>query len=67
MRQIYRIEVIVGIWVLVSPWILGYASLTPALWSNVLSGAVIGLLGLWQIFGDKAYKVNDQTQVYETR
>ena len=56
MHWLSRIQVVIGIWVLISPWVLGYASFTPALWSNIISGAVIGLLGLWGIFGAEPKK-----------
>ena len=53
MRWIARFEIAIGVWVLVSPWIVGYSSFAPALWSAVISGAIIALLGLWRMFGDK--------------
>ena len=46
-----RIELILGIWIFVSPWVLGFASLSPVLWNNIIVGAVMILLGLWEIFG----------------
>ena len=51
MKWISRLEFIIGIWILISPWILGYSSFTPALWSNIISGAVVALIGLWGVFG----------------
>ncbi|MBI4133546.1 SPW repeat protein [Candidatus Uhrbacteria bacterium] len=51
MEFIGRIEIAVGVWILVSPWILGYSGLTPALWSAVFSGAAVAILGLWRTFG----------------
>jgi len=46
-----RIELILGIWIFISPWAMGYASLSPVLWNNIIVGAVMALLGLWEIFG----------------
>ena len=51
MRWIHRIEVVLGIWILTSPWILGYASSEAALWNSVIIGATVGLVGLWGMFG----------------
>ena len=51
MKWLPKIEIILGVWILVSPWLLGYASFTPALWSNIISGAIVVLLGLWGLFG----------------
>lgn len=51
MRWIHRIEVVIGVWILVSPWVLGYASSETALWNSVVAGAIVGLTGLWGMFG----------------
>jgi len=56
MKWISRIEIIIGVWVFISPWILGYASVTPALWGSVISGAIIAILGLWGVFEKKLNK-----------
>ena len=53
MKWLNKIEVIVGIWILVSPWILGFSSLAPALWNSVAVGALVTLLGLWGIFSEE--------------
>jgi hypothetical protein len=36
-----------GIWVFISPWVLGFSDQTRAAWDNWISGAVIFLLALW--------------------
>lgn len=53
MKWFKKLEVILGIWILISPWILGFSSLAPALWSSVIGGAAVALLGLWGIFGEE--------------
>ncbi|OGY68244.1 MAG: hypothetical protein A2214_00750 [Candidatus Harrisonbacteria bacterium RIFOXYA1_FULL_48_8] len=40
-----------GVWVLASPWILGYWKITSALWSQVVVGVLLMLLSLWEIVG----------------
>ncbi len=40
-----------GIWIIASPWILGYWRITPALWNQVVIGVIITLLSLWGIVG----------------
>jgi len=52
MKLIGRLQIVLGIWILISPWVLDYASLEPALWSSVVGGAAVALLGLWGIFGE---------------
>lgn len=41
----------IGLWILVSPWILGYWKVTSALWSGIVAGVLIMLVSLWQIVG----------------
>jgi len=47
------IELGLGLWVLVSPWLLGFASISIMKWSNLLVGLVLVLLNAWIIFGEK--------------
>lgn len=44
---------ILGLWVLISPWALDFSALTVALWSNVISGVLIIIFALWELFGEK--------------
>jgi len=46
-------QLILGLWVLASPWILGFSEITTALWSNVIIGALIMIFALWELFGVK--------------
>jgi hypothetical protein len=50
-KWLSRAQIVVGIWLIVSPWILGFYKFTPALWSSLVSGACVGLIGLWELFG----------------
>ncbi len=43
---------VAGLWVLVSPWVLSFAELDVAKWSNVLAGAAIILVFLWIRYGE---------------
>ncbi|MBI5732725.1 SPW repeat protein [Candidatus Jorgensenbacteria bacterium] len=40
---------IVAGWILASPWVLGFAAVNLATWSNVVAGSFIVLLVLWNI------------------
>ncbi|MEK7554749.1 MAG: SPW repeat protein [Patescibacteria group bacterium] len=53
MRWIHRIEIVVGVWLVISPWVLGYASSSAGLWNSVVFGAVVGVAGLWGMFGEE--------------
>lgn len=33
--------VFLGVWVLISPWVLGYAHIVPALWNSVVVGIIL--------------------------
>ncbi|KKU41613.1 MAG: hypothetical protein UX58_C0007G0054 [Candidatus Wolfebacteria bacterium GW2011_GWB2_46_69] len=44
-------KLILGVWVFVSPWVLGFSGYAFALWSNVIAGACIVVLTLWGLFG----------------
>jgi len=43
-------QLFLGIWIIVSPWLLGFSDIGPALWSNVIGGVLIALASLWKIF-----------------
>lgn len=43
-----------GLWIFVSPWVLGFAGFPLALWSNIISGTGIVVLTLWNLFGNKS-------------
>ena len=46
----YSIEFLLmalGIWVFISPWVLGFSDQTRAAWDNWITGAVIFLLAFW--------------------
>lgn len=41
------VNVVLGVWLIVSPFLLGYAMLTSALWNQIVVGVLIGILALW--------------------
>lgn len=46
------INLLAGIWVLVSPWVLGFANAATAMWTHVIIGllvAVIAAVELWLV------------------
>ncbi|KKS25478.1 MAG: SPW repeat protein [Candidatus Wolfebacteria bacterium GW2011_GWA2_42_10] len=51
MKSFNWVSLILGVWILISPWVLGFSALTTALWSNVIVGALVAILALWQLFG----------------
>ena len=47
MRWYHWTTIALGAWLIVSPWVLGFASINLALWNNVIAGIVFILLALW--------------------
>ncbi|MFH1162148.1 MAG: SPW repeat protein [Candidatus Jorgensenbacteria bacterium] len=39
----------IGIWILISPWALGFSALNLALGNNVLAGIAVIILAFWVI------------------
>jgi hypothetical protein len=46
-------EAALGLWLMVSPWLLGFTHLQPARDTAVLTGAVVLALAVWVLFSDK--------------
>ena len=50
-------SVLFGVWLIVSPWILGFGALMPAVVNQIVVGVLVGGLALWQAYrtrGDAA-------------
>jgi hypothetical protein len=54
MKYLNWAQLVLGLWILVSPWVLGFSDITTALWSNVIIGALIIIFALWELFGGKS-------------
>lgn len=46
------LEIGLGLWLIASPWVLGFTYANPAIWAAVLGGAVIVAMGVWTRFED---------------
>ena len=42
-----RVNVVLGLWTIASPWVFGYGTGEPAMWNSVVVGIVVTLLALW--------------------
>ncbi len=49
----YKIQIFVGLWLIISPWLFGVDLVFLLKWSNIAVGLFISLSGLWEVFGDK--------------
>lgn len=50
--KFHWIEFMVGLWILLSPWTLGFSGITSARWSSVIAGVTIAGLSAWLLFGE---------------
>jgi|SRR3989442_1187105 len=44
-----------GLWLIASPWALGFSTHRDAMYSAVIAGIVVVALALWTLFSDKEY------------
>lgn len=47
MRLLCWILVILGIWLIISPFVVGYGAIKGALWNNVIVGIIVAVLSAW--------------------
>ena len=47
------VNVVLGVWLVISPWVLGFSSLATAMWNAVIVGIVVAVLALWALGTDK--------------
>jgi len=53
MKALNWVLVLAGIWLIISPWVLGYSSLAGAMGNSVILGVIVGVIGLVQALGGK--------------
>ncbi len=41
------VNALLGVWLVISPWILGYAAVAAAMWNHVIVGIVCAALAIW--------------------
>ena len=56
-------ELVLGLWVLISPWVLGFSTISLAKWSSVLVGIILVLAAVWERFGGKSGGMPDEKVV----
>lgn len=44
------LNLIVGLWVIVSPWVLSFSADTTAMWTNVIVGAIVAVVAAVEIW-----------------
>lgn len=46
-------SVALGVWLVISPWVLGFSMMTAAMWNAVIVGLAVAVLALWALGTDK--------------
>jgi hypothetical protein len=41
------INLVLGLWLIISPWVCGFSEFRGALWNNVVLGIIVALLAAW--------------------
>jgi hypothetical protein len=44
------VNAVAGAWLIVSPWVLGFSDMTPAMWTMVATGILLGAVALGATF-----------------
>ncbi len=45
------VNVVLGIWVVIAPFVFGYATFPGRMWNNIIVGIIIAALGIWSARG----------------
>jgi hypothetical protein len=48
-------EFVIGIILIISPWVFGFSDISVAKWCNVLLGLLLALIAAWEVFGHSAF------------
>lgn len=51
-------QFVIGIIMIISPWVLGFSDVSLAKWCNVLIGLVLVIMNAWIIFGEAPMPVS---------
>lgn len=44
------VNAILGVWLVVSPWIIGFSGVAYALWNQIIVGIIVAALALWAYY-----------------
>ena len=55
-RAVDTASLILGIWTIAAPWIVGFAAIALALWTSVIVGILLALIAAWEVMTDTPRK-----------
>lgn len=44
---------LLGLWLVISPWLVGYTAVTAAMWNHVIVGIVTAVLAFWEVYQER--------------
>jgi SPW repeat-containing protein len=44
------VSVAFGVWLIIAPWVLGFAVTGTVVWSGIVVGMLVGLMAIWSIY-----------------
>ncbi|HEY1268538.1 MAG TPA: SPW repeat protein [Candidatus Binatia bacterium] len=53
LKGVSWLNFILGIWLIISPFVLLYRGLSQALWDNVIVGIIIAILAIWRALAEE--------------
>lgn len=56
-KTMFWLQLVIGIWLLISPWLFDFSSNSLMKWNNVIIGTALILASLWALFVEEKPKV----------
>jgi hypothetical protein len=47
------LNLVLGLWLIASPWLLGFASNVNAMWTNMVLGLLVAAVSLWAVWDNR--------------
>jgi len=66
-RQMWAewLSLIAGAWMFISPWVVGFAANSAALWNALIVGVLVAIAALWLIIAPGGYGMGGQRQEHQ--
>jgi hypothetical protein len=66
-RQMWAewLSLIAGAWMFISPWVVGFAANSVALWNALIVGVLVAIAALWLIIAPGGYGMGGQRQEHQ--
>ena len=63
----YWTTLVIGLMMIISPWILGFSDISLAKWCNILLGLTLVIASAWKIFGTAPVDVSPTAEEPQKR